>query len=188
MTPRMRAIYLGEVMKRGQVLLLLSLFTPIATGAVPLSSACGTCFEPSFEAAMSFASGKSDLGGAVGNFNGDGIPDLAIGAYGDAAVLLGDGTGRFGPESRSRSGCSKLSSVISTTMASWIWPGSPWPTRVSTIGPLACFWVTVRAISVPVPSSRWTGHEKSQRRTSTVTANSIWPSRITFSAQSLFCS
>lgn len=36
----------------------------------------------------------------VGEFNGDGIPDVAIGAYGEVVIEPGRGDGTFGPERR----------------------------------------------------------------------------------------
>jgi FG-GAP-like repeat/Bacterial Ig domain/FG-GAP repeat len=57
-----------------------------------------TCPDVDFNGA-SFAAGSSPLSVAVGDFNGDGKQDLAVAnliAQGFEAILLGDGTGRFG--------------------------------------------------------------------------------------------
>jgi predicted NUDIX family NTP pyrophosphohydrolase len=56
----------------------------------------------SFNAAMAFQAGSAPESVAVGDFNGDGIPDLAVADYGDylghgagVSVLLGNGDGSF---------------------------------------------------------------------------------------------
>ncbi len=52
----------------------------------------------SFQPPRGFAAGFSASGVAVGDFNGDGIPDLAVGNYFDVeclSVLLGNGDGTF---------------------------------------------------------------------------------------------
>src|SRR5439155_556948 len=56
---------------------------------------CGT---PSFSAANNFAVGANPVSVAVGDFNGDGKPDLAVGNQnaGSVSILLGTGTGSFG--------------------------------------------------------------------------------------------
>jgi hypothetical protein len=48
-----------------------------------------------FQAAQSFASGASSHFVAVGDFNGDGVQDLAVIYAGGVAVLLGNGDGSF---------------------------------------------------------------------------------------------
>jgi hypothetical protein len=52
-----------------------------------------------FQAAVSYAAGSAPYSVAVGDFNGDGIPDLAVANVGsdNVSVLLGHGDGTFGP-------------------------------------------------------------------------------------------
>src|SRR5207253_10874781 len=49
------------------------------------------------DAGRDFAAGASPHSVAVGDFNGDGVPDLAVAGYGSNAVsvLLGNGDGTF---------------------------------------------------------------------------------------------
>src|SRR5262249_11905738 len=53
----------------------------------------------SFQAAGSFPAGPYPLSVTVADFNGDGIPDLAVANLSNAtvSVLLGQGNGSFGP-------------------------------------------------------------------------------------------
>ena len=55
------------------------------------------CDTPSFAAAKNFNAGTNPGAVAVGDFNGDGKPDLAVANIGSniISVLLGDGTGGF---------------------------------------------------------------------------------------------
>jgi hypothetical protein len=48
-----------------------------------------------FEVVRTFPAGLFPNSEAVGDFNGDGVPDLAVVAYGDVSVLLGNGDGSF---------------------------------------------------------------------------------------------
>ena len=61
-----------------------------------------------------FPVGDSPITLSVGDFNGDGLPDLAVAIFGDSsvAVLLGDGTGGFSPASYSPLGVGTVPSVV----------------------------------------------------------------------------
>lgn len=48
-----------------------------------------------FQAAIDYAAGTSPSGLAMGDFNGDGKPDLAVAVSGGVALLLGNGDGTF---------------------------------------------------------------------------------------------
>ena len=66
---------------------------PVAVTVV-LGSGDGT-----FQAAPGYTTGNSPQSVAIGDFNGDSIPDLAVGNFGDnnVAILLGSGGGAFQP-------------------------------------------------------------------------------------------
>ena len=49
----------------------------------------------SFIARRDFGAGRAPYSVAVGDFNGDGKPDLAVANYGNVSVLLGNGDGSF---------------------------------------------------------------------------------------------
>jgi hypothetical protein len=48
-----------------------------------------------FQAAKNYGVSSDPVSVAVGDFNGDGIPDLAVGSYGVVSILLGNGDGSF---------------------------------------------------------------------------------------------
>ena len=54
-----------------------------------------TCSPVSFAPATTFPAGSLNLAVAVGDFNGDGNQDLAVGNSNGVAILLGDGRGNF---------------------------------------------------------------------------------------------
>src|SRR6266851_5495480 len=62
-----------------------------------LVAAAAQAQDVSFEAARNFAAGSGPLSVAVGEFNGDGLPDLAVvnPMSQDVSVLLGNGDGSF---------------------------------------------------------------------------------------------
>src|SRR5260370_32773325 len=60
------------------------------TVSILLGSGDGT-----FHAAQSYAAGALASSIAVGDFNGDGYPDLAVVGYSGASILLGNGDGTF---------------------------------------------------------------------------------------------
>jgi len=66
----------------------------------------------SFSSATNFAAGSTPLAIAVGDFNGDGKPDLAVGSNlgHTISILLGDGSGGFGP-------AASTSLVVGSTVA-----------------------------------------------------------------------
>jgi hypothetical protein len=73
---------------------LLSLAAPLRAGGQ-----CASCVQASFgPAARAFPTGSVSKFAARGDFNGDGIVDVAVDG-GGLAVLLGTGAGRFGPAS-----------------------------------------------------------------------------------------
>jgi hypothetical protein len=71
----------------GAAVLLLSLVFPSAASAQTVS----------FFARRDFTAGYDPLSVAVGDFNGDGVPDLVVAnrAYNNVSVLLGNGDGTF---------------------------------------------------------------------------------------------
>jgi hypothetical protein len=75
-------------------------FTDLTTmmnlGSVGLAGPGMSSFQPQ----QAYATGMNPIGVAVGDYNGDGIPDLAITNYGEntVGVLLGKGDGTFQPQ------------------------------------------------------------------------------------------
>jgi hypothetical protein len=47
---------------------------------------------------VAYAAGTNPTSLAVGDFNGDGVPDLAVANYAGVSVLLANGDGTFGPK------------------------------------------------------------------------------------------
>src|SRR6266849_5625926 len=60
-----------------------------------LIAATAQAQDVSFVARRDFDAGTRPNSVAPGDFNGDGVQDLAMAAYFDVSVLLGDGNGRF---------------------------------------------------------------------------------------------
>jgi hypothetical protein len=68
----------------------------------------------SFQAAVNYAAGKDPKAVAVGDFNGDGTPDLAVANFlsNTVSVLLGNGDGSFLPAINSPAGSSPWSVAV----------------------------------------------------------------------------
>jgi len=64
---------------------------------VSLNVGAGTSYQPSFQLPVTYSVGSGPTAVAVGNFNGDGYPDLAVTNGGDntVSVLLGNNDGTF---------------------------------------------------------------------------------------------
>src|SRR5262245_21904132 len=81
---------------------LLALALSLLLGAGPANSplraqASSGCATPSFAAPINFGAGVAPHSVAVGDFNGDGKPDLAVAnlSSDNVSLLLGDGAGGF---------------------------------------------------------------------------------------------
>ncbi len=81
-------------MKRLSALAIMVAFVALVVG---LMSPVATPQSVSFQAGRNFAAGFGPRSVAVGDFNGDGKPDLVVANYGDGnvSVLLGNGDGTF---------------------------------------------------------------------------------------------
>jgi hypothetical protein len=77
----------------------------------------------SFQAARNFAAGRRPFAVAVGDFNGDGTPDLAVANYNgsNVSVLLGNGDGSFQPAQNFRAGSLPVSVAVAD------FNGDGWP-------------------------------------------------------------
>src|SRR5437016_1076340 len=72
------------------------------------------CPAPSFAAGRTFDTGTTPVSVAVGDFNGDGKPDLAVANYhsDNVAVLLGKGDGTFQPAANYNAGANPQSVAV----------------------------------------------------------------------------
>ncbi len=64
----------------------------------PTSTPCGGSASLNFAPPANYGAGSGPQSVAVGDFNGDGNPDLAVANFGDnnVSILLGNGAGGFG--------------------------------------------------------------------------------------------
>src|SRR5207248_5496380 len=84
---------------------------PTQGGFAPQSASCSTA---SFGAAANYATGTNPWSVAVGDFNRDGNPDLAVASFGsnNVAVRMGDGTGGFGAATNYTVGTGPISVAV----------------------------------------------------------------------------
>src|SRR5712692_8185121 len=98
-----------------------------------LVAAAAQAQDVSFEEAQNFAVGQPPWSGAVGDFNGDGVQDLAVANSNsnNVSVLLGNGDGSFQGRRTSGPGTvphpSRWATSIAMGCRTW-----PWPTSVPT--------------------------------------------------------
>src|SRR5438445_5242597 len=108
-----RSVAVGDVNGDGRLDLAVtnaSSYDVPGTVSVLLGNGDGT-----FQSALSFAAGSDPRSVAVGDFNGDGRPDLAVdngGSTGSYAVLGGNDDGTFQPALSVAVGCTAFSVAV----------------------------------------------------------------------------
>ena len=81
---------------------------------VALTFTSAAAAQVNFGAATDFAVGMTPVAVAVGDFNGDSDPDLAVANFGsaDVSILLGGAGGDFGPASNFATGSNPISVAV----------------------------------------------------------------------------
>jgi len=106
-----------------------------------------------FQPQTTYATGSNPWGIAVGDFNGDGKPDLAVTNTSDntVSILLGNGDGTFQPHVDYPTGSRPTSVVVGDFNRDG---NLTWPSPMALTIPLACCWVTATALFVRTSITR----------------------------------